>query len=80
MAEAEDNDGWQEAGCSGGDEGATVVWQERRNSAMEDGAEVEDGWGGAGWGVHFFSFLGGVESYIQSYPLQSFWGGGFCYD
>ncbi len=37
--------------------------------------EVEDRWGGAGrLGRVFiiFSFLGGVESYLQSYPLQSY--------
>ncbi len=49
-----DDYGWQEAGCSGGGGRATVVWQQRRNSAMEDGAEVEDRLGGAGQGVHFF--------------------------
>ncbi len=42
------------------------------SEAMEDGAKVEDGQGGAWWGVHFFSFLGGVESYLQSYPLHSY--------
>ncbi len=77
----DDND-WQEAGHSGGGGGATVVQQQKRNSAMEDGAEVEDGWGGMGWGVQFFSTfnptlytptkMGGVILLIL--------GGGFCYD
>ncbi len=31
-AEAEDDNGWQEAGCSGGGKGATVVRQQTRNS------------------------------------------------
>jgi hypothetical protein len=31
--------------------------------------EVDDGRGGAGRSVQFFSFLGRVESYFQSYPL-----------
>ncbi len=34
--------------------------------------EVDDGGGDVGWGVHFFSFLSGDESYLQSYPLQSY--------
>ncbi len=71
-AEAEDDNGWQEVGCSGGGGVATVVRRQRRNSAVEDGVEVEDGQGGAGQGVHVFSFLGGVESYLQPYPLQSY--------
>ncbi len=50
----EDDDGWQEVGCSGGGGRATVVQWQRRNSAMEDGAEVEDKLGGVGQGVHFF--------------------------
>ncbi len=54
MAEAEDNNGWQEAGRSGGGGRATVVLRQRRNSAMEDGAEVEDRLGGAEQGVQFF--------------------------
>ncbi len=34
--------------------------------------EIEDRWGGqAGRGVHYYFFLVGVESYLQSYPLQS---------
>jgi hypothetical protein len=28
---------------------------------MEDGAEVEDGWGGTGRGVHFFLCLVGLN-------------------
>jgi hypothetical protein len=59
----EGNDGWREAGRSGGGRRATVVQQRRRNSAMEDdGAEVEDGRGGMGRGVHFsFLFLAGLN-------------------
>ncbi len=49
------------AGCSGGGGGATVVQQRGKISAMEDGVEVEDGWGGVGWGVHFFLFLAGMN-------------------
>ncbi len=31
------------------------------DEAMEDGAEIEDGWDDAGWDVHFFLFLVGVN-------------------
>ncbi len=72
VAEAEDDNGWQETEHSGGGGGATVVRWQRKNNAMEDGAEVEDGWDGTGQCAHFFSFLGRVEYYLQSYPLQSF--------
>jgi hypothetical protein len=70
-AEAEDNNSWQEVGCSGGGRGATVMRQRRRNSfkIRPWRMEVDEGWGGARQGVHFFSFLGGDESYLQSYPL-----------
>jgi hypothetical protein len=57
VAEAEDSDGWQEVGRSGGGRGATVVRRQRRNSAIEDGVEVEDGRGGVVRGVPFFLFL-----------------------
>ncbi len=61
MAEVEDDDGWQEAGRSGEGGRATIVRQWRRNSAMEDGAEVEDRLDGAGRAVHFFL----DESYLN---------------
>ncbi len=41
-----------------------------RDKATEDGGRQQAG--RAGRVVHFFSFLGGVESYLQSYPLQSY--------
>jgi hypothetical protein len=57
-AEAEDNNGWQEAGHGVGGRGATVVRRQRRNSftIRPWRMEVEDRRGGAGWGVHFFFF------------------------
>jgi hypothetical protein len=68
-AEAEDDDGWQEAGHSGGGRGATVVQWRRRNSfAIRSWRmEVEDGQGGQAGVFIIFSFLGGVESYLESY-------------
>jgi hypothetical protein len=71
VAEAEDDDGWQEAGRSGGGGGATAVQWWRRNIFMVRPwrMEVDNGQEGVGQGVPFFSFLGGVESYLQSYPL-----------
>jgi hypothetical protein len=47
VAEAEDNNGWQEAGHGSGEGGATLVWQWRRNSfAIRSWRmEVEDGQG-----------------------------------
>ncbi len=65
MAEADDNDGWQEAGHGGGGRGATVVqWQRLHDKVMEDG-------GGRRMGVFiiflFLAFLGRVEYYLESY-------------
>jgi hypothetical protein len=41
-----------------------LLYGVRGEKTMEDGAEVEDGRGSVGRGVHFFSFRGGVESYL----------------
>jgi hypothetical protein len=77
----EDDNGWQEAGHGGGGRGATVVqWQRFHGTVMEAGPlplplpfllplllplplplPLP---------FIIFSFLGGVESYLQSYPLQ----------
>ncbi len=57
----EGDEGWREAERSGGGGRATAVRGQRRNSAMEDGAEVEDRLGGVGQGVHFFF----DESYLN---------------
>jgi hypothetical protein len=53
-AEADNNDGWQEAGRSGGDRGAAVVRRQKRNSfgIRSWRIEVEDG-----WGCSFFLFM-----------------------
>jgi hypothetical protein len=69
VAEAEDEDGWQEAGCGGGGRGATVVQRQRKNSfAIRSWRmEVEDGQQGC---IIFF-FLGGVECYLKSYLNES---------
>jgi hypothetical protein len=68
-AEVEDKDGWQDTGRSGGGRGVTVVWQQRRNSfavkAMEDGGRRRAA------RVFVFSFLGKVESYLESYLDES---------
>jgi hypothetical protein len=57
-AEAEDDDCWQEVGHSGRGRGATVVWQQRRNSftIRPWRMDVDNGRGGAERGVHFFFF------------------------
>jgi hypothetical protein len=58
--EAEDDNGWQEAGHSGGGRGMTVVQRQRLHAkVMEDG-------GGRRAGMLIF-FSGGVESYLESY-------------
>ncbi len=53
------------------------------------GLEIEGGRGGQAGVILFFPFLGRVESYLQSYPLQSYHKQGvifgilgpyFCYD
>jgi hypothetical protein len=71
-AEAEDNNGWQEAGRSGGGKGVTVVrWQWRNSFTIRQWRmKVDEGQGKLGWDVHSFSsFLGGDEFCLQSYPL-----------
>jgi hypothetical protein len=68
-AEAEEDNSRQEAGCSGGGRGATVVQQWRRNSfaIRSRRMEVEDG-----RGCVMFLFLGVVESYLnESFPKPS---------
>jgi hypothetical protein len=62
-AEAEDSNGWQEAGHSGGGGRATVVQRQRRNgfAIRPCRMEVEDGQGSVGWGgvfTFFFSWWG----------------------
>jgi hypothetical protein len=53
--------GCQEVGRGGGGRGAPVLWWQRLyNKVMEDG-------GGRRVGVFIFSFLGKVESYLESY-------------
>ena len=67
-AEAEDNDGWQEARCGGGDGGVrTVVWWRRLH-----GKVMEAGAGRMGRrDVHYFFFSWRGRILPQSYPLQS---------
>ncbi len=81
-AEMEDNNGWQEAGRSGGGGGATVVRRRRRNSITIRPwrAEVDDGQGVAGWGVHFFLFLAGMNSTFNPTIYNPTINGGYFWD
>ncbi len=64
MAEAEDNDGWQEAGRGGGGRRATAVrWLRLHGKVME---LEQVGQTGCVGGVFInFSFPGRVESYLN---------------
>jgi hypothetical protein len=48
---------------------AAVEEKQLHDKAMEDGGKQQAGLCGVGGVLIIFSFLGGVESYLQSYPL-----------
>jgi hypothetical protein len=96
-AEVEDVCGGRGRGQQRLARGRVQWWRQRSNCCMAaEEKQHHGGWsGGRKWagrhgaGYSYFSFLGGVESYLQSYPLQSYqkcgvtfgiWGGDFCYD
>ncbi len=51
---------------------AAAEEKQLHNKAMEDGGRQRVAGAARGRVLTFFSFLGGVESYLQSYPLQSY--------
>jgi hypothetical protein len=51
---------------------AAAEEKQLHNKAMEDGSRRQAGQRRVGRVLIFFYFLGRVESYLQSYPLQSY--------